>query len=706
MKKRVLSLFVAAVMLVGLVMPLGASSVLDTNAANYDLGDLSMDGVVNTTDARCILQVSLSKYQGNRNVDSLTDEEFWLSDVNRDTEVNTTDARLVLQYAVGKLTAFPDLGGGIKDPVGPQLKNTFLPTDEAAGTSFATLSDVKGNAPSEVTDTTKAFGYFALTTEQNPGLPFNVACHVTDTAITAMLPSGVDISALLVDYTYYGDKVLYNGAAITADTAFDFTSPVTLTMVARDGSTQDVTVNIERLSTGLPSMAVTLENYVGVDNIQKEVYTKATFYLGGGDASVCDYAAAEPQLMTGTIKGRGNSSWLLDEKKSYTVKLDKKAKLLDMDTSKNWAIVGNYEDKSLMRNTMAAYFAEAVEMPYVMMARPVDMWIDGQYWGTYNLTQKIEIEGERVSITDTEKPGDEKFTDPAANEVGYLLEFDAHVTEANAGGLLDNVQSLDPNNWADYGWSRWEYPYTDLYDKENPNKTGYVYYNPDTDETFFQLNYCNGKWVTVKKPSTENLAHNEEMRKYIFQKVMELDSALRNRNHDPNKMQELLDIDSFARWIIVEELMDNTDASFHSSVYMSLDVNGKFVFGSLWDFDRSSGNCSYWTNNVGSLIGGTDWGRYVFSTAAGKAALKNAWNEFKTNTADWEDVLWEQYDMLCPSATCNFEKWDILGTYVYYNSDLTGTKLPSFELQVDYLNRWLRFRYRDLDAYIAQQVAQ
>ena len=691
MKKRIVALILVAAMLAACVPMVATAGSVNVYGKDYPIGDLDMSGEVDTADAVLILQVAAGIYMGNLGPANMLDYEWELADVNSDGSIDAADAVLVLQFVAKLIKKFPG-------------ESSFLPNSAEAGKTFATLADIPANAPSEVTDATHAFGYFALSTERNANLPFNVACHVTDTAITALLPAGIDLSNMAVDFTYYGDKVLYNGAEVTAETTFDFSYPVTLTKVARDGSKENVTVEIETLNTGLPSMAVTQLNYAGGEKIDHDIYSKATFYLGGGNKSTCSYAPDTAQLVTGGVKGRGNSSWLLDAKKSYTIKLDKKAQFLDMDKSKNWAIVANYEDKSLMRNTMAAYFANAAKVPYVMQARPVDMWIDGVYWGTYNLTQKIEIEKDRVSITDIKKPTDEKFEELAADKVGYLIEFDAHVTEQNAGG--SDAWGFNPEDywpekgktyWEALGWSRWEYQYPNPYNSEE-TWTGQVYYNPETDETFFKVPNCNGKWATIKKPSTANLDHNPAMREYIFRKVMELDGAIARVDYD-DSWQDLLDADSFARWAIVEELMDNTDCSFHSSVYMSLDVGGKFTFGPVWDFDRSSGNCNYWHNNVGSLIDGTDWGRRVFRTEVGRAALNNAWAEFKKNSAGWQNELETQRAMLKKSSALNFARWDILGKEVYPNpSEITA--ITTYQGQVDFLRSWLNNRYSAMNAYM------
>ncbi len=658
MKKRVLALLLIGAMLL----------VPCTMVSAYTLiGDVDDSGVIDSSDARIVLQISVGKYDA-------WGSELEAADVDGNGSVDSSDARWILQYAVGKVDEFPNSGSWI-DFAAPYEGNSFTPASPKAGSTFLSLDDVKDDAP-EVTDSTKQFGYFALTMDDNAMLPFNVQCTIEDGAITALLPAGVDLTAVKARFTYYGDKVLYNGAAaVSGETVFDLSEPVELTMTATDGSTETITVALETLNTGLPSMAVTATDLADIDS--KDVYTTASFYLGGGDKKTCSYAQETPILVPGGIKGRGNSSWLLDAKKSYTIKLDKKSEMLDMPKSKNWAIVANYEDKTLLRNYVAAWLAEEAGVTYVMELRPVDMWINGEYWGTYNLTEKIEIEKERVNITDV----DDTIVQ-APDELGYLIEFDAHVMEANAGGELDKVEPLDPNRWQEYGWT----------------KTGEIYYNPDTDEYFFAVPNL-GKWATIKKPSTKNVVDNPERLLYIYNKVMELDSALKAR--DEQRINALLDVDSFVRWYIVEELMDNTDNSFHSSVYMSLDVDGKFVMGPVWDFDRSSGNCSYWDNtNDPTALARCNWVRYLLDTESGKNALKAAWQPFYEMLCEEMDSYIDSGSrLIAESQKLNFERWDILGKNILYNSDATNS-FPDYMSQVEYLKMWLYWHMELMNASI------
>jgi len=71
----------------------------DTIPPQYQVhwfGDINYDGVVNTSDARMILQSIVGKLQ-------LSDAQKALADVNKDSKIDTADARIVLQVIVGKL---------------------------------------------------------------------------------------------------------------------------------------------------------------------------------------------------------------------------------------------------------------------------------------------------------------------------------------------------------------------------------------------------------------------------------------------------------------------------------------------------------------------------------------------------------------------------------------------------------------------------
>jgi len=122
---------------------------------------------------------------------------------------------------------------------------------------------------------------------------------------------------------------------------------------------------------------------------------------------------------TGRIRGRGNSSWLWYDKKPYKFKLDTKSKLLGLEKAKNWNLLANYRDVTDMMNTFAFESAQSMGMPYTNHSRYVEVFLNHEYIGTYQLTEKIEIHKKRINIDETG---------------GLLLSFD-----------LDDGPSLSPD---------------------------------------------------------------------------------------------------------------------------------------------------------------------------------------------------------------------------------------------------------------------
>ncbi len=101
------------------------------------------------------------------------------------------------------------------------------------------------------------------------------------------------------------------------------------------------------------------------------------------------YTSKSGKPPVAAMKGRGNYSWSFD-KKSFTVKLDSKANLCGMGNSKKWALVANHYDKSLLRNTVADFLgSKLTNLAWTPESRPVDLWVNGSYRGSYILIERI-----------------------------------------------------------------------------------------------------------------------------------------------------------------------------------------------------------------------------------------------------------------------------------------------------------------------------
>ncbi len=130
---------------------------------------------------------------------------------------------------------------------------------------------------------------------------------------------------------------------------------------------------------------------------------------------------------TGVVRLRGNGS-LNFPKKPYRIKFNQKHRVLDAPAkAKKWTLVNNYGDKTLMRNLLALELSRDFDMPYTPYAQSVDVLLNGEYKGNYQLSDHIDVKKNRVELVDTLEEGHENSEDLTA----YLVEVDARAsTEA------------------------------------------------------------------------------------------------------------------------------------------------------------------------------------------------------------------------------------------------------------------------------------
>lgn len=522
-------------------------------------------------------------------------------------------------------------------------ENTLFAGTESAGTSFKSESDVSDyNAK-------HGLKQFLLSTELNPTLPFNISCYISNNNVSALIPAGVDLSSVIIQFKQSGKYLKVNDEIlISGQSVLDLSEPVTIIISSKSGTEFSVTVNIETLNTGIPSIALTTDAYQTINS--KIDYIPCILFVGGGDQNVCPYTVNENKLIIGNVKGRGNTSWGFP-KKSYTVKLDSKESLLDLPASKNWTLISNYQDKTLLRNDFASKLSEVVGLNANMKTRSVDFWLNGKYWGTYLLTEKIEIEKNRIDITEFDNT-------LSPEKVGYLLEWDGHVQE---------ISEEQKRKWQTI---------------EN------VLYDPAQDVYFINTT----GWLVIHKPSPADIT--SEHLKYLYEYFTELELAL--ENEDYKTANKYMDLESFVQWYLVEDIMKNMDAGFWSSCYMYLDGSGILHMGPVWDFDMSLGNCNYGNCDTpdGDYISGIWYYRHLFRMPEFRNLAKTILNEKYDDILSMKEYVVKTAKMLEKSIKHNFAVWDILGHSVGANPiDVIKAKTYTAQIDVmlDFFNRRLDF---------------
>jgi hypothetical protein len=144
-----------------------------------------------------------------------------------------------------------------------------------------------------------------------------------------------------------------------------------------------------------------------------------------------------------TIRGRGNSTWGW-VKKPYRLQLDKKASLLGMPANKNWVLLANMADRSHLRTTVAMSLgAKADGLDWTPRSRPVELVLNGDYMGAYQLVEHVRRDPARVAEDTNLFELDRRFTlDNADGDQGVITERDTRVVLSDPDDQADLEDGL------------------------------------------------------------------------------------------------------------------------------------------------------------------------------------------------------------------------------------------------------------------------
>lgn len=349
---------------------------------------------------------------------------------------------------------------------------------------------------------------------------------------------------------------------------------------------------------------------------------------------------------TATVRLRGNASMGFP-KKPYRIKWDEKHRVLGSPAkAKKWTLINNYGDKTLMRNIIAFEISRRLGLEYTPFCTPVDVMINGEYKGCYQLCDQVEVGKNRVSIEEM----DRTCTSGDALTGGYFIEVDAYANN-------------EPVHFTS--------------SKGNP--------------------------VTIKSPDSEEIV--SEQKDYITRRFNELESRLFGSYYtatDSRGYRSMLDLESFLRHFIVGELSGNTDTYWSVNLYKHRG-DEHFYTGPVWDFDLAFENDSrtYPINNRTDWIyrnGGSYAGhmrsfvdRIVVSDHTAKAELLELWKDARINRGisaeSLNDFIDETADLLQESQHLNFIRWPILSQRVHQNPQVFGSYAGEVKVVKNYLTK-------------------
>ncbi|MCD8288322.1 MAG: CotH kinase family protein [Prevotella sp.] len=401
--------------------------------------------------------------------------------------------------------------------------------------------------------------------------------------------------------------------------------------------------------TNLPLVSVHIENDAEPQDKINDL--NCTITLIPADGSEAETASA-------TIRLRGNASMNFP-KKPYRIKFDKKRHVFSSPASaKKWTLINNYGDKTLMRNILAFEVSRRFGMAYTPFCTPVDVMVNGEYKGCYQLCDQVEVGNGRVEVEEM----DEDCTSGELLTGGYLVEIDAYA-----------------------------------YDEDN-----YFYSNKGTP-------------VTVKYPDSDDIT--TEQNAYIRSQFNTMEAAVyaSDFTSDATGYRAWLDITSFLQFFLVGEFTGNTD-TFWSTNMSKRRSDERFYTGPVWDFDIAfeNDNRTYPINShsdfaytfgshAGDMLNFVN--RIIKSDSRTLGELQEMWADARRNKGMTPDSFLEYVDetacLLDASQRLNFLRWPILSTMVHQNWQAAGT----YEGEVEVVKNYIRDRFDWLDDKLSFDAA-
>lgn len=370
------------------------------------------------------------------------------------------------------------------------------------------------------------------------------------------------------------------------------------------------------------------------------------------------------------IEIRGSSSQSFP-KKQYAVETrdasgnDLDVSLLGLPEESDWILFAPYNDKSLMRDVITYKLASEMGR-YASRSKYCEVILNNEYVGIYVLLEKVKRDNNRVNIKKLEP------TDISGDAI--------------TGGYIIKVDKWDGEN--NEGWNSSYLPYP-----QSQYPIYYQYHYPKPDEIV------------------------QQQKEYIQNKIFQYETIMNfsvNISDSINGYPKFLDVNSFVDFMIVNEVTKNVDGYRLSSyLYKDRDSrNPKIFAGPVWDFNLGFGNADYyegwmtegWQVEYLSNYNNMQWEFYLipnwwkklFNDESFSNKVYARWQNVKSsiyNTQHINTYIDSLTALLDEAKTRNFEKWPVLGVYVWPNPFVGQT----YAEEINYLKSWIHDRLLWMD---------
>lgn len=461
-------------------------------------------------------------------------------------------------------------------------------------------------------------------------------------------------------------------------------------------SDNDETITKTIMVSNLPVIYINSEEDIN----SKETYVKARMDIQGNDLY--------PDLDNNNqgyhgeieIRGRGNATWRYP-KKPYKIKLAEKTNLLGMGSNKHFVLLANFVETSFMRNKLAYDLSNKLGLEY-MQSTWVEVVLNGERLGNYQLCEQIRIDESRINIYNWEKASEE-----AAKSIAKANNFTKEQQKELEKQMSEDLSWVDNDevsfNKQTYQVSSY-YQYADI-------DGGFLYELDGYYDEISKFRTEDGQPIQYKNPEYINTSSKLfNYSKDYLQAVEDATTASTYNttfNNETYHYQDLVDLNSLISTWLINELFFNADFMCQST-FMYKPHHEKLIMGPIWDMDHSSGNVGVRNYNK--------WQTYFFDTTYEGRAQDRQWYRYlckdpffvlkakelyDTHYYDFKSLIIENgimdqyYPYLKDSGELDYNLWGDKRDYNDFNQEFINLKA--------YLSQrlaWLDTHFKSIDTIL------
>jgi hypothetical protein len=336
--------------------------------------------------------------------------------------------------------------------------------------------------------------------------------------------------------------------------------------------------------------------------------------------------------------------------------------LLGMPAENDWVLLSNFNDRSLIRNTLASKLFSKMGN-YAARMKLCEVMVDSSYKGIYVFGEKIKRDANRVNISN-------------------LYSFE------NTGNDLTGGYILQQNYW----------------DETNSFQSNFS--PPGHPEMNVRFLY--------EYPKVDSIS--AQQKQYIAGFIDSLETALYGPQFSDisNGFRKYLDVNSFIDYFLINELSRNNDG-FKKSVFYNKNKNtngGKLKAGPVWDFDwawKNLSTCSIfeatdgsgWAHQINDCPTdnpSTGWYIRMLEDTSFQNQLRCRYNTFRESFLNTEFIFnyIDSVGSLVQNAQeRHFQKWPLLGVSGFA-PELEPYPVSYLE-ELTALKNWINIRIQWLD---------